>query len=246
MKQIARKRISLAAIVLTIIIGLGISSDMTVYAANTKTNTSAEYAQEESLKTYKGNTTFFNAYDYYINNADLQTAIGADGDALLKHYNDFGKKEGRVAIVNAISKIDALKTYKGNTTEFNAYDYYMNNADLQTAIGANGDALLKHYQSYGKKEGRVAIAAPAVTNTATNAPKASERNSTNAKSNVSANSPTNQNTEITYVLNTNSHKFHYLSCKDVKKISAKNYSTTYDSREDVIAQGYSPCGHCHP
>lgn len=51
----------------------------------------------EALKTYKGNTEEFNAYSYYINNLDLQTAIGADGDKLLKHYNEYGKKEGRIA-----------------------------------------------------------------------------------------------------------------------------------------------------
>lgn len=51
----------------------------------------------EALKTYKGNTKEFNAYAYYINNADLQTAIGADGDKLLKHYNEYGKAEGRKA-----------------------------------------------------------------------------------------------------------------------------------------------------
>ena len=54
-------------------------------------------ASVEALKTYKGNTEEFNAYAYYINNVDLQTAIGADGDKLLKHYNEYGKAEGRVA-----------------------------------------------------------------------------------------------------------------------------------------------------
>ena len=52
--------------------------------------------------------------------------------------------------------VEALKTYKGNTEEFNAYAYYTNNVDLQTAIGADGDKLLKHYNEYGKAEGRVA------------------------------------------------------------------------------------------
>ena len=54
------------------------------------------------------------------------------------------------------SAVEALKTYKGNTTEFNAYNYYTRYADLQTAIGANGDALLQHYNQYGKAEGRIA------------------------------------------------------------------------------------------
>ena len=148
------------------------------------------------------------------------------------------------------TKIEALKTYKGNTTEFNAYDYYINNADLQTAIGPDGDALLKHYKEYGKKEGRVAIVATTAATTAT----ASTTTTTKSTGTTSGggngfdtyNIPAQQNTEATYVLNTKTKKFHYPSCNDVKKIKPANYSTSSASRDDIIAQGYSSCGHCHP
>ncbi|MBE5823929.1 MAG: hypothetical protein E7308_07640 [Butyrivibrio sp.] len=63
----------------------------------TKTASAASNSKVEALKSYKGNTAEFNAYYYYMNYPDLQTAIGADGKALLKHYNEFGKAEGRVA-----------------------------------------------------------------------------------------------------------------------------------------------------
>lgn len=55
--------------------------------------------------------------------------------------------------------------------------------------------------------------------------------------------PTN---EANYVLNTSTHKFHRPTCRDVDKISAENRSNVYDSRSSIIAQGYTPCGHCHP
>ncbi len=149
-----------------------------------------------------------------------------------------------------ITKIEALKTYKGNTTEFNAYDYYINNADLQTAIGPDGDALLKHYKEYGKKEGRIAIVAtPATTTTSSSGSKATTK-STGATSGGfgfdTYDIPEQQNTEATYVLNTKTKKFHKPSCNDVKKIKPANYSTSSASRDDIIAQGYSSCGHCHP
>lgn len=54
-----------------------------------------------------------------------------------------------------------------------------------------------------------------------------------------------QNT-YTYVLNTNTGKFHYSSCKSVSKIKPENYSTFEGTRDEVIAQGYDPCGNCHP
>ncbi len=49
-----------------------------------------------------------------------------------------------------------------------------------------------------------------------------------------------------YVLNTNTHKFHYPSCRDVGRIAPQNYADFTGTRDAVIAQGYSPCGHCHP
>ena len=58
--------------------------------------------------------------------------------------------------------------------------------------------------------------------------------------------PEQQNTEASYVLNMSSMKFHYPSCKDVKKIKPENYGTSSSSRDELMSQGYSPCGHCNP
>lgn len=49
-----------------------------------------------------------------------------------------------------------------------------------------------------------------------------------------------------YVLNTSTMKFHSPGCKDVKKIAPQNYSTYDGTRDGIINQGYSPCGHCNP
>lgn len=66
--------------------------------------------------------------------------------------------QNTTAIANTSSNasVEELRTYSGNTSEFNAYTYYTRYADLQSAIGANGDALLKHWQAYGKAESRIA------------------------------------------------------------------------------------------
>lgn len=58
--------------------------------------------------------------------------------------------------------------------------------------------------------------------------------------------PEQQQTSASYVLNTSSGKFHYPSCKSVKTIAPQNYATSNSSRDDLIAQGYQPCGNCHP
>lgn len=60
--------------------------------------------------------------------------------------------------------------------------------------------------------------------------------------------PINYNPEagIEYVLNTNSHKFHYLECPSVADMKEKNKQYYQGTREEVIAMGYDPCGRCKP
>lgn len=50
----------------------------------------------------------------------------------------------------------------------------------------------------------------------------------------------------TYILNTNTKKFHYPSCSSVSQMKDKNKREFTGSRDEAIAQGYSPCGRCHP
>lgn len=63
--------------------------------------------------------------------------------------------------------------------------------------------------------------------------------------NIYDNKEQQQTTEI-YVLNTNTHKFHYPSCSSVSRIAPQNYSTSSSSRDELIARGYDPCGICDP
>lgn len=49
-----------------------------------------------------------------------------------------------------------------------------------------------------------------------------------------------------YVLNTNTKKFHYPECRSVKQMSDKNRQDVTANREELIAQGYDPCGNCNP
>jgi DNA-entry nuclease len=52
--------------------------------------------------------------------------------------------------------------------------------------------------------------------------------------------------EQTYILNTSSKKFHKESCSGVKSMKEKNKKVYTGKREEVIEQGYAPCGNCHP
>lgn len=52
--------------------------------------------------------------------------------------------------------------------------------------------------------------------------------------------------QITYVLNTSSKKFHYPSCSSSDDIKDSNKRIFTGTREQVIAEGYDPCGRCTP
>ena len=49
-----------------------------------------------------------------------------------------------------------------------------------------------------------------------------------------------------YILNTNTKKFHYPTCRSVSQMAEKNKKAVTASRDEIIADGYSPCGNCKP
>lgn len=52
--------------------------------------------------------------------------------------------------------------------------------------------------------------------------------------------------KVEYVLNKKSKKFHLPSCSGAKTISDANRGSQVGDRQDLINQGYSPCGTCDP
>ena len=50
----------------------------------------------------------------------------------------------------------------------------------------------------------------------------------------------------TYVLNTNSRRFHLSDCPGAANMSARNRQTVTATRDELVAQGYRPCGICNP
>lgn len=52
--------------------------------------------------------------------------------------------------------------------------------------------------------------------------------------------------ECDYILNTNTKKFHYVGKSCAPKSDSKNYKEYTGTREDLINEGYSPCGTCKP
>ena len=67
-----------------------------------------------------------------------------------------------------------------------------------------------------------------------------------AFSNAGKAAASDSSAEKTYVLNTNTHKFHDPDCSSVSQMKEKNKRVVTESRDQIIADGYDPCGRCHP
>ena len=51
---------------------------------------------------------------------------------------------------------------------------------------------------------------------------------------------------VTYVGNSNSHKFHRPGCSSVNDMKDRNKVLFYGDRQEVIDAGYKPCQRCNP
>lgn len=52
--------------------------------------------------------------------------------------------------------------------------------------------------------------------------------------------------DTTYILNTNTFRFHYADCDSVREMNPRNRRATNESRDQLIEEGYVPCGSCKP
>ncbi len=51
---------------------------------------------------------------------------------------------------------------------------------------------------------------------------------------------------VTFVLNTNTKRFHLVTCQSVYEMKSKNRKEFFGTREELLDQGYVPCGRCNP
>ena len=98
--------------------------------------------------------TVFDPVYYADTYADLKAAFGYNGGLLWKHYQEFGKKEGRTP-TSLTEPVGSVKVMKGNVL-FDSKFYSDTYSDLKSAFGENEKLLWNHYQKFGKNEGRQA------------------------------------------------------------------------------------------
>lgn len=110
--------------------------------------------------------------------------------------------------------------------------------NVQPGIGidyATGDNWAESSGTYQSTEASVAAETPA--------PQPETDTAVQITPELSAPQETQQ---TTYVLNTNTMKFHYPTCSSVDDMKEKNKQIYTGSRDEVINMGYVPCKRCNP
>lgn len=76
--------------------------------------------------------------------------------------------------------------------------------------------------------------------------KATQTTPTTSSTKIKQTTSTTQAKQVTYYLNTYRNKFHKTDCDSVQQMNPKNKKAFYGTRDEAIAQGYSPCHNCNP
>lgn len=96
-------------------------------------------------------------------------------------------------------------------------------------------------------EDAVTTAIPEVTETTSEATTVASTVATSTEATTSeTSSAESSESETDYILNTSTRKFHYPDCRHVSSIKDENKKEYTGSRDDLITDGYSPCGTCNP
>ena len=93
---------------------------------------------------------------------------------------------------------------------------------------------------------REALEGNAATEASDVAADANGSSSSSSPSGGGSQDTSNADAQDTYVLNTNSMKFHRPDCPSVEDIASDNRKTYTGNRQELIERGYKPCGSCKP
>ena len=179
----------------------------------------------------KGKGVCFNVYcynvqpDISINYTDGSSKL-SDGTitSVTLNYTKYSLKVGQsktlVATVTPASSKETVKWYSSN--------------NKVATVSSTGKVT-------AKKEGTVTITAKT-----SNGLKATCKVTVKGKTDTAVTNSNSSSGKCTYVLNTNTKKFHLPSCSSVDDMKEKNKKEVSCSREEVIKMGYEPCKRCNP
>lgn len=145
---------------------------------------------------------------------------------------------------------DTDSTYSDTTNE--AEDYFLGD-ETQTSEETSAETQTTTQTETTAEKTTVKTTTQTTTKTETTTEKATvkattaKRETTTEKTTVKTTSvKATQSSGASYILNTNTKKFHYPNCASVNRMSESNKKSFYGTRDEIIVQGYVPCKNCNP
>ena len=179
------------------------------------------------------------APQYAVISVGAGNSYGHPTEAVLSRLRDAGVTTFRTDMLGEITAVSDGQTINFSTAK-NATAETMANAGAgQNAGQAGGGNSATQTAGSGQNTGGVATAGAGAEGAAAIA----SANAGGGNADGAAGAGT---TAGSYVLNTNSHKFHLPSCSSVDTISPKNRKDVNESREQIVREGYAPCKRCNP
>lgn len=167
------------------------------------------------------------APQYAVISVGAGNSYGHPTEAVLSRLRDAGVTTFRTDMQGEITAVSDGQTVNFSTAK-NATAETLANAGAGQNAGQTGGA-----SSVAQNAGSGALTAAAIASV----------NAGGGNADGAAGAGT---TAGSYVLNTNSHKFHLPSCSSVDTISPKNRKDVNESRKQIIREGYAPCKRCNP
>lgn len=168
------------------------------------------------------------APQYAVISVGAGNSYGHPTEAVLSRLRDAGVTTFRTDMQGEITAVSDGQTVNFSTAKNAAAETLANAGAGQNAAGGAGSAV----QNAGAGQNAAGAGAAVASANAGGG---------NADGVAGANT-----TAGSYVLNTNTHKFHVPSCSSVENISPKNRKDVNESREQIISEGYAPCKRCNP
>ena len=163
------------------------------------------------------------APQYAVISVGAGNSYGHPTEAVLSRLRDAGVTTFRTDMQGEITAVSDGQTINFSTAKNAAVETLANAGAGQNAAGGAGSAV----QNAGAGQSAAGSGAAVASANAGGAAGAST-------------------TAGSYVLNTNTHKFHLPGCASVETISPKNRKDVNESREQIISEGYAPCKRCNP
>lgn len=162
---------------------------------------------------------------------------------------DEAEAEKIVSILQQCGANDFTITKSSNSNE--TYDISTNGKILALALAGNaiGNVTYDGQVLYNSKTNAVEHTISDIDASKQKAEELARQQTAIQKQETKANTYINTQTaavkDETYVGSAQSNKFHHPGCRWAKKIKSGNL-ITFNSREEAINAGYSPCGTCNP